>query len=223
MKKNVIQSYWKPAAGVLGAAVVAVAVILLLPPYAPNPDPNHTHADFAVWVGGKQLDFSDAKYMSGLSTDETTHDEASEVHDQYYHLHDNNGHVIHRHKPGLPLTDFFGSIGFSVASEKQGEYCWYQMKDDRPFDGCLSGPMHLYVNGVRYVNPTGLEDFNPLLYVFKDDDQLLLTDATDEREINREIGQLTSDACKYSKTCPYKGAPPTENCIADPTVPCVVQ
>ena len=61
--------------------------------YQPNPDPNHTHADFAIWIEGMQLDFAEDKYMSGLSTDDATHDEESEVHHKYFHLHDNIGHV----------------------------------------------------------------------------------------------------------------------------------
>ncbi|HRH94119.1 MAG TPA: hypothetical protein PKV72_06345, partial [Candidatus Peribacteria bacterium] len=104
-----------------------------------NPDPNHTHADFAVWIGGKQQDFSAPKYMSGESTD-VVHDERLS---KYFHLHDGNGRVIHRHKPGLPLGDFFASIGFAFGSQKAGEWCWYAQKDAAPFTKCDSGPMKL--------------------------------------------------------------------------------
>ncbi len=184
---------------------------------ATNPDPNHTHADFAVWIGGKELDFSDKKYMSGLSTD-ANHDNEEGLR-KYLHLHDGNGHVMHRHKPGLSVGDFFGTIGFSFGSVKRGEFCWYALSADHPFAGCESGPMRLFVNG----NEASASENGPAGYVFADGDHLLFTDATDETEVKKELDAMTDDACKYSKMCPWKGAPPTENCIADPTVPCVVQ
>lgn len=221
MKKTFIPSYSRFLFSVAGASLAAVALVWLLPPYAENPDPNHTHADFAVWVGGKQFDFAKQEFMSGLSDDETTHDEPGESHHQFYHLHDGNGHVIHLHKPGIPLGDFFASLGFSLASVKADEWCWYQLKEDRPFDGCQSNPMRLYVNGKLYKDTSPLGG-NPLLYVFHDLDQLLLTDATDERVVTHQLKHLTWDACRYSKTCPWKGDPPTEGCIADPTVPCTL-
>ena len=60
-----------------------------------------------------------------------------------------------------------------------------------------------------------------LQYVFKDMDQVLLTNSTGSAQVLYEVEQLTDDACRYSKTCPWKGEPPAENCIADPEVPCV--
>ena len=35
---------------------------------------------------------------------------------KYLHLHDGNGHVIHRHKPDLTLGDFFHSLGMTMTS-----------------------------------------------------------------------------------------------------------
>lgn len=188
---------------------------------AKNPDPNHTHADFAVWIEGKKLDFSDEKYMSGSSSEEHGEVHEHEHRHPYFHLHDGIGHVIHMHKPGLHLLDFFVSLGFGTASEKNGEYCWYTSSADHPFTQCESGPMRLFVNGKKYESDDPIWGGDPLIYVFNDGDHLLFTDATSDAEIARELSQLTDDACRYSQTCPWKGKPPTENCIADPTVPCV--
>jgi len=82
--------------------------------HAKNPDPNHNHADFAVWINGKQLDFAQAKYMSGSSDPA---DPAHEEHDKFLHLHDGNGHVVHRHKPGLGFGDFLKTIGFQLTAD----------------------------------------------------------------------------------------------------------
>ena len=162
--------------------------------YVQNPDPNHTHADFAVWVDGVQVDFTGNEYMSGLSTDDATHDEAGEYHHQYLHLHDNSGHVIHSHKPEQTLREFFNSINYDFPKPLERWTMW--------------------VNGQE-------QDFN-LDYIFQDMDQILLTNSAGSAKVLSELEQLTADACKYSKTCPWKGEPPTENCIADPAVPCVV-
>lgn len=172
---------------------------------AVNPDPNHTHADFAVWIDDKQVDFSKDEYMSGASTDEH-HDE---THSKYFHLHDGNGRVIHRHKPGLTLGEFFASIGFGIAQHKDG-WCWYQ---GERFTECQSRPLKLYVRGKQVPG-------NPADYVFADLDHILITDSQIDSMISYQMGLLSDDACLYSKTCPERGEPPTENCIADPEVPC---
>jgi hypothetical protein len=73
-----------------------------------------------------------------------------------------------------------------------------------------------------YVNAKEVP-FNPD-FAFEDGDRILLTyDAADVMTEKEFDSAVTEEACMYSKTCPWKGDPPTENCIADPTVPCVVQ
>jgi hypothetical protein len=175
--------------------------------YVQNPDPNHTHADFAVYVEGEKLDFSDLKYMSGLSTDETTHDEEDEYHHPYLHLHDEVGHVLHTHKQGLTLGTFFSSLGFTMT-----EQCFTL---DTEVMVCPDGgkKWQMFVNAEE-------RPFDPG-YVFQDMDKILLTYGADAEEVQKELEAMTDDACKYSKTCPWKGEPPTENCLADPEVPCV--
>ncbi len=175
--------------------------------YVQNPDPNHTHADFAVWIRGEQVDFSDSKYMSGLSDDEETHDEEHEHLHPYMHLHDNNGSVMHRHKPGLSIGEFFASLGFTlepacITTDTGEKYC------DSETEKWV-----MLVNGVQ----------GPLYpeYPFDDMDQILLSFGADEAELTRELDHMTNEACLYSRTCPWRGDPPTENCIADPAVPCI--
>jgi hypothetical protein len=192
-------------------------------PLVPNPDPNHTHADFAVWVNGEKLDFSGNEFMSGLSTDETTYDEEGEAHHKHLHLHDGNGDVVHRHKPELTLDEFFASIGWQThfLSEETPEgmsadWCLYKAESRLSDAECDSGSIRLFVNGVEYISQAG-----PLSYEFNDGDHLLITDATDPEEVQRQLTTVTDESCLYSRTCPFRGSPPTENCVADPEVPCV--
>ena len=185
---------------------------------AKNPDPNHAHADFAVWIdGNKPLDFSGDMFMSKELTpaeeEALKHATGSLVAAsvrtlrKYLHLHDGNGHVIHRHKPGLTLGAFFSTLPWA-GSGYVGNV--YHLADSPVGDEAFA--VRLFVNGVE--NPAGAS------YVFKDGDHLLITVATDATEVSRELKLMTDDACLYSRTCPWRGKAPTEHCIADPNVPC---
>jgi hypothetical protein len=201
---------WRIFSSALRLQFVALCILfLLLPtavafwPHAPaqNPDPNHTHADFGVWINGTETDFTAEKYM-------TT--EKNEVGlRQYFHLHDGNGHVVHRHKPGLPIGQFFQSIGFALT-----DTC---LQTDAGTKVCNTSDKkwQFFVNGQ-------LQPMSPD-YVFTDGEHLLWTYGADDAELKKEFRAMTDDGCKYSKTCPWKGPAPTESCIADPTVPCKIQ
>lgn len=184
---------------------------------AVNPDPNHTHADFAIWIHNRKLDFSDPRYMSGTSTDEATHDEEGEHLDPYLHLHDEKGNVIHRHKPGLTIGDFLSSLGITM--DLGSGSCMRITGVDAVERSYCSDPSgsprwRMFVNGTEGA-------FDPA-YVFTDLDRILLSFGADDEEVQSQLKDLTDDACLYSRTCPERGDPPAESCIADPTVPCVV-
>jgi len=164
---------------------------------AVNPDPNHTHADVALYIDGKKLDLSDEKYMS--SEQNTLH--------QFFHLHDGNGNVIHRHKPGIAISELFSSFRITMTKD-----C---VTVDDGQESCTDGK-----NRWRMIVNGGERMFDPS-YVFKDTDKILLTYGASDTTWEEEWWNMTDDACLYSKTCPERGEPPTENCIADPTVPCI--
>lgn len=164
---------------------------------AVNPDPNHSHADFAVSIDSQLIDFSNEKYMSN-----------EEKHlSKYFHLHDGMGTLIHRHQPGLTLGDFFSSLNITLSKD-----C--VTLDDRQAL-CTEGTSRwrMVVNGEeRLLDPS---------FVFEDTDKILLTYSASDTLWETEWQNMTDDACLYSRTCPSRGDPPTENCIADPTVPCM--
>ncbi len=195
--------------------MVAFMAYFALQPPPVNPDPNHTHADFAVFVDGVQQDFAKPEFMSGLSADESTHPHAGLR--TYLHLHDGNGTVIHRHKPGLTLGEFLRSVGTALRTEGQNLCVDFPQAPEVCQDEAQHKNWLMAVNGqVRALDTA---------YVFQDEDRILIFNTAPEEDAEtlhkRYESALTSDACRYSKTCPWKGAPPTENCIADPTVPCL--
>ena len=177
---------------------------------AENPDPNHTHADFGVIIRGEQVDFSLNKYMSGASYDEESHDEVGEYLHKYLHLHDNVSHVVHRHKPGHTIGEFFTSLGHPM-----GDFCFMELCDTEDEKWIM------ILNSSETDEPYW--ERMPLFpdYVFEDNDQILFTYGVSNEQIRDYILNMTEDSCLYSRTCPQRGDPPEENCIADPTVPCV--
>lgn len=193
-----------------------------------NPDPNHTHADFAVWIDGEKLDFSRPEFMSGTSDD---HDPDHTKHHQYLHLHDGIGHVIHRHKPGLTLLDFFRSIGIEVRMKKgdpaigEPEALLLCLKFPQLEKETCESPWRyflVYTNDPAEGGASFLKDDID----FHDGDSLLISIGDERQEdfvlrLHEQWLLMTSDACLYSRTCPWRGEPPTENCIADPEVPCI--
>lgn len=197
-----------PAIGLVALGVAVILVFRTPRVPVPNPDPNHTHADFLVALDGEPVDFTDDEFMTGASTEDHTRDPSLSPLRQFLHLHDGIGHVVHRHKPGLTLGDFFESIhvGFT---ENCIVYTASLAEDLR----CSERPWRMVVNGQE--RPFSVN------YDFADGDKILITTATDDATIAAEWKDMTDDACRYSKTCPWRGAPPAENCVADPTVPCI--
>lgn len=204
---------------ILPTGLLAAALLLVACSKEPakNPDPNHTHADFAVWIEGKQFDFSQPQYMSETPKKDASgkvlvdKDGAPVMTEipgrKYQHLHDGNGHVTHRHKPGLTFADFFKTIGFTLT-----DTCF---TTDTGESTCNSDQKkwQMFVNGKEIPMKAA--------YDFTDLDKILITYAANNAEIQKELAAMTDQACEYSKTCPEHGEPPTENCIADPSVPCV--
>jgi len=176
--------------------------------YEPNPDPNHIHADFALWIEGLKIDFSEPKYLSS----------EEDYHHKYLHLHDEVGHVLHRHKPGLTIKEFFKSLGFEMTAN-----C---MKLDTRVHVCPESgkTWKMFVS-----NPATGVEWKEVPYdpdsVFEDMDQMLLTyqgtDAVSALNIEKQQQKMTDDSCLYSQTCPWRGEPPAEDCIADPDIPCL--
>lgn len=163
---------------------------------AVNPDPDHTHGDFAIVINGQKVDFSGEQYMS---TEET-------IRHPFFHFHDGNGDVIHRHKPGIGLTEFFSSIKVPATNT------------------CIdvgTGPVCNTTDKEWRMVVNGGERAMDLSYVFQDLDKILLSYGPLGNSREADWRHVTDEACLYSRTCPERGLPPTERCVADPTVRCL--
>ncbi len=67
----------------------------------------HEHADFAIVIDGKELDFSDDKYMSFVPCSDDVHYHTPE---EAVHLHENNGDVIHSHQSVVNYGHFINTV-----------------------------------------------------------------------------------------------------------------
>lgn len=171
--------------------VLVQAVLLKNPrPVADAPilgEKTHEHADFAAYLDGQKIDFTNGKYQS---SDEAPLDEDT-------HLHDGVGTIIHKHRKGITLGYFFQTLGMRFENE-----C-FVLDDGKRFCNTTEKKLSLYVNG----------ELNTAMgnYEFADGDRLLITYG-DGTVLNEQIGTVTDQACIYSETCPERGAPPTESC-----------
>ena len=105
----------------------------------------HVHAAFAVKINGEKLDFSQEKYQ---------------VKSKYIHVENNDGNTLHRHATGVPVGEFFASLGMNVTDscftlENRTSYC-----SDK------SSNLEFYINGNKTDSITN--------YVIKDDDRILI-------------------------------------------------
>lgn len=149
----------------------------------------HEHADFKVVLNGKAVDFTQSKYQS-------THEK--ELH-PYSHLHDGEGGVVHKHRTGITLGDFFTSIGIKLTSS-----C-IQMDTKEEYCSNETNTLKFFVNGE---SKTALDS-----YEFNDLDRILISYGPVDQDMSAEQSSISEMACMYSEKCPEKGTPPTENCI----------
>ena len=137
---------------------------------------------------------------------DTEHEDQEHSH-KTLHLHDGIGHVIHRHKPGQSIGEFLESLNFTftdncLQTDENKRYCTNENEKWQMIINKKLVPMNTQ-------------------YVFADEDQILLSYGARETEIQKQWNAITNDSCLYSKTCPERGDPPAENCLADPAIPCV--
>ncbi len=105
----------------------------------------HVHAAFAVKINGIKLNFSQDKYQ---------------VRSKYIHVENNDGNTLHRHATGVPVGEFFRSVGMNVS-----DTCFIL---ENGTNYCSNGNSNLefYVNGNKTNSIAN--------YVLKDNDRILI-------------------------------------------------
>lgn len=150
----------------------------------------HAHFDLSVVLNGKAIDFTQTKYQST---------EANEL-DPYIHMHDGNGKVVHLHKEGVNLNEFFTSLKITFTKD-----C-FDLDTGVKYCNLGTKTLKMYVNGK--------ENTDFANYVPQDLDRILITYGSEtQAQVQKQIDNVSDDACIYSEKCPERGKPPTENCV----------
>lgn len=166
------------------------AAILQNPIKQNESDLIHEHADFKVVLNGTSIDFNQSKYQST---------EDKEYH-PYTHMHSGIGYILHKHKKGITVKDFFNSVNITFNST------------------CLvMDTNHSYCNDEQYslkffVNGTKVPSYEN--YELKNLDRILISyGQVEDSTLVNQTESVTDIACMFSELCPERGAPPTEECV----------
>lgn len=173
--------------------LVKAAILKAPKPSLGTSEKYHTHANFKVIVNGNAMDFSVAKYQEKNGKDL----------DEDIHLHDGKGDLLHIHKKGATLGQFFTSLGMSLTQTCFTDDVWTAFCSKGATD---QNKLKMYVNGKMN------DSFDT--YVPQDLDKIVIIYGPESEVVmNEEAKSVADDACIYSLTCPERGKPPTEECV----------
>ncbi len=125
----------------------------------------HIHQDFKVYLDGKQIDFSQAKYQ---------------VRGPQVHVEDRDGDVIHVHATGVPIGMFFDSLGMNFNKD-----CF---KTDSGTSYCNNDNNTLKF----YVNNISNSEFDK--YVLRDLDKILISYGSENESVTKQLDSITDKA-----------------------------
>jgi len=161
--------------------------------------PIHEHADFAVFIRGERLDFSDDRFVS------TEDKELSEN----VHIHNPRHTVVHIHRESTTWDEFFRSLGFQLNDPSllgvTPETTFLKMPDGTTYSASTTETFKFYVNGVKV---DGIASYN-----ISDLDRVLISFGSEtEEEVLAQLAQVTDEACIPSGRCVERGDPDFEPC-----------
>ncbi len=169
------------------AILVIIAASLTVSAYLIIPKEIHEHADFAVYIHGERINFSQDKYM---------HHESAE--EEKAHMHDNAGWIAHKHAAGATWKEFFAALEITFNST-----CFVITNDNY----CNNETHRL----LMFVNEKEVFDLEK--HEIKDLDRVLITFDKADTDFTAQLNNLTDEACLYSKRCPERGEAGSEGCV----------
>ncbi len=181
------------------AIIAAIAIIIAAAGiYVLVPKEIHEHADFAAYINGRQINFSQDKYMHNESPEQ----EASAGHgaedDEKAHMHDLAGWIAHKHAADATWGIFFRNINITFNPAcfafEEGGYC-----------NNATHELRLFVNGQQN------NEFGTL--PIRDLDKVLISYDETGADLAYQIANVTDDACLYSHRCPERGEAALEDCV----------
>lgn len=130
---------------------------------------DHHHADFKVYIDGKEPDFNQEKYF---------------VKSKFIHIENDiqgdSGKALHMHASGVPLWIFFESIGMKFEKD-----C-FTLDNNEKYCNDNKKTLRFYVNGNEN------NEFGD--YVFKDNDKILIIYGNKNEDISGQLNSITDFA-----------------------------
>ena len=122
-------------------ALLAIAITYI---FTPRPYQVHYHANFAVYIDGKQEDFSSEMYMEETARCNVT---TGVLPQDRIHLHDKKGSLVHVHMAASTWGDLFANLSWGIGST--------YLADPYGKIRTATGETNLYffINGKPIMNP----------------------------------------------------------------------
>lgn len=143
----------------------------------------HFHANFAVFVDGKRIEFKDNRFMEEISACS----ESGEVQPrQRAHLHEGNQDTIHIHQSGVTWAHFLLNLGLNVGDDflVDDNKAVLKNTDTKKISFILNG------KSVKSIS-------NELI---KSEDRLLINFGAETKEqINNEFNLVSTEAGEFNK------------------------
>lgn len=205
---------WVPLTAVLAIALVIVSVLLAL---GVNGDTvtktvasgggrqaTHEHADFAVFINGKQFNFDQPQF---LSPDDSGKDRSESA-----HIHLPRTTVVHVHQTGTTWDEFFTSLGFKLDDPSlkgiTPQTSMLKLPTGETYKTTATDSFKFYVNGVQVdgVTNTGIHDLDRVLISYGPESQADV--------FANQWPQVSDQACIPSERCGSRIPPnePPEQC-----------
>lgn len=208
---------WIPAVAIVGVAFLAAGIILGMnvladskqelvvqtcrvgEPGCESRQSVHWHADFALFIDGRQFDFNQDRFLS------EENDELSAT----VHIHEPRTTVVHVHRSGTTWGEFFDSLGFKLTDKTLpnlgGPSCLELPSGERVCDGD-GKTLKFVVNGVQAdgISETDITDLDRVLVSYGSESA--------EDVMAKQWTQVSDEACIPSGRCMERGADPKEPC-----------
>ena len=216
---------WGPVVGFLGVAAVALGLMVALgvngntktvhdiptciigTPGCDSRPAVHEHADFALYINGKQFDFGQPQFIS----------HEGDLQSGVVHIHDPRHTVVHVHRAKTTWGDFFTSLKFkltdlSLIGTTKDKVC-LTMPDSTKYCNDATNTWKFFLNGVQVDGLTfqDIHDVDRALFSYGPE--------TVEQVRAQQLPQVTDQACIVSELCTDRINPnePPENCTTSNT------
>lgn len=148
----------------------------------------HIHADFKLYINDQAVDFTQSKYQLGFGSS-----------DQYVHMENGDGNVIHVHATGIQLGDWLSSIKINLDSN-----C-LTMDDGTQYCNSPQEHLRMYVEhcspiGTTNTTCSGWQQISPVTsaYTIQDLDKILISYGGDNTSISAQQNSVTNEAVIHS-------------------------